>query len=423
MQTTKSKKIKLNTIIFGGGIAGLWTLNLLKARGYTNIALLETNTLGHKQTGLSQGIIHGGIKYALANKITDSTTAIQDMPRIWNSYLNQNGEFKLELEQKQDNNDYKNLILNNFQYLYTPKSLASGFKKFLYQKMLTSSCDALDKEDYPDFLSSKKFKNTLCKLNEIILNIPNLIQALHNNILEDCFNYQDIIEYSLEEKSNTHNIKIKDKNNQIISIEAKNLILCAGENNKQILDKLKLENPPEMQIRPLHMVWVKDKNLPKLYMHCMQKTDKPLITISSHPNNNNNNTNNNTWYLGGDIAETGCELSKDAQIKRAQDILSNLFPDLFRKLNLQDKSKWGAIHINRAEGLQPNNKRPAGPIINQSENNIITIWPTKLTFAPMISDKIIAQIVNNLTKDKESKENKSLKNMLEPVKIYQPIWK
>jgi hypothetical protein len=412
MQTTKPKKIKLNTIIFGGGIAGLWTLNLLKARGYTNIALLETNTLGHKQTGLSQGIIHGGIKYALANKITDSTTAIQDMPRIWNSYLNQNGEFKLEL--KQDHNKGQSLILNKYQYLYTPKSLASGFKKFLYQKMLTSSCDVLEQKDYPDFLSSKKFKNTLCKLNEIILDIPNLIQALYNNVLSNCFNYQDITEHNYSKKSNTHNIKIKDRNNQIISIEAKNLILCAGENNKQILDKLNLENPPKMQIRPLHMVWVKDKNLPKLYMHCMQKTDKPLITISSHPNKNNN-----TWYLGGDIAETGCELSKDAQIKRAQDILSDLFPDLFTKLNLEDNSKWGSIHINRAEGLQPNNKRPAGPVINQSENNIITIWPTKLTFAPMISDKIIAQIVNNLTKDKE---NKSLKNILEPAKIYQPIW-
>lgn len=412
MQKAKPKKIQLNTIIFGGGIVGLWTLNLLKARGYTNIALLETNTLGHKQTGLSQGIIHGGIKYALANKITDSTTAIQDMPKIWNSYLNQKGEFKLE--PKQDNNKDQSLILNKYQYLYTPKSLASGFKKFLYQKMLTSSCDVLVKEDYPDFLKSQKFKNTLCKLNEMILDIPNLIQALYNNSLDDCFNYEEILEYNFSKEFNTHNLKIKDKNNQIINLEAKNLILSAGENNKQILDKLNLENPPKMQIRPLHMLWVKDKNLPKLYMHCMQKTDKPLITISSHPSKKNN-----TWYLGGDIAETGCELSKDAQIKRAQDVLSELFPDLFRELNLQDNSKWGTVHINRAEGLQPNNKRPAGPTINQSENNIITIWPTKLTFAPMVSDKIITQIINNLTKNKE---NKSLKNILEPAKIYQPIW-
>ena len=393
MQKAKPKKIQLNTIIFGGGIVGLWTLNLLKARGYTNIALLETNTLGHKQTGLSQGIIHGGIKYALANKITDSTTAIQDMPKIWNSYLNQKGEFKLE--PKQDNNKDQSLILNKYQYLYTPKSLASGFKKFLYQKMLTSSCDVLVKEDYPDFLKSQKFKNTLCKLNEMILDIPNLIQALYNNSLDDCFNYEEILEYNFSKEFNTHNLKIKDKNNQIINLEAKNLILSAGENNKQILDKLNLENPPKMQIRPLHMLWVKDKNLPKLYMHCMQKTDKPLITISSHPSKKNN-----TWYLGGDIAETGCELSKDAQIKRAQDVLSELFPDLFRELNLQDNSKWGTVHINRAEGLQPNNKRPAGPTINQSENNIITIWPTKLTFAPMVSDKIITQIINNLTKNK-----------------------
>ena len=201
MQSNKEKKITLNTVVLGGGICGLWTVNLLKARGYTNIALLETNTLGHKQTGLSQGIIHGGIKYSLGNKITKSTTAIQEMPKIWNTYLKQNGEFKLELKKNQ--NKDQSLILNKYQYLYTPKSLASGLKKFLYQKMLTSSCDVLDTEDYPEFLKSQKFKNTLCKLNEIILNIPNLIQALHNNILEESFNYQDILEYNFSKESNT----------------------------------------------------------------------------------------------------------------------------------------------------------------------------------------------------------------------------
>ena len=47
-------------IIIGGGIAGLWMLNRLRAEGY-DVMLLEKNQLGAGQTIASQGMIHGGI--------------------------------------------------------------------------------------------------------------------------------------------------------------------------------------------------------------------------------------------------------------------------------------------------------------------------------------------------------------------------
>ena len=141
--------------------------------------------------------------------------------------------------------------------------------------MLTSSCDVLDTEDYPEFLKSQKFKNTLCKLNEIILNIPNLIQALHNNILEESFNYQDILEYNFSKESNTHSLKIKDKNNQVINLETKNLILSAGENNQQILDKLDLK--PSEDASPTLYIWFGLQI--KIYQRFICTVCKKLISL------------------------------------------------------------------------------------------------------------------------------------------------
>ncbi|HCC44093.1 MAG TPA: FAD-binding oxidoreductase, partial [Gammaproteobacteria bacterium] len=53
---------KIDIAILGGGIAGLWLLNLLVSRGYS-VVLLEKEALGAGQTIASQGMIHGGVKY------------------------------------------------------------------------------------------------------------------------------------------------------------------------------------------------------------------------------------------------------------------------------------------------------------------------------------------------------------------------
>ena len=51
-------------VIFGGGVAGLWLLNAVRSAGYQAI-LFEKGHSAEAQTLASQGIIHGGLKYAL----------------------------------------------------------------------------------------------------------------------------------------------------------------------------------------------------------------------------------------------------------------------------------------------------------------------------------------------------------------------
>lgn len=80
--------------IIGGGIAGLWCLNQLRGQGYSAI-LFEQEALGSHQTIGSQGMIHGGVKYALAGAWSGSSETISAMPAAWRQGLAGKGKVDL----------------------------------------------------------------------------------------------------------------------------------------------------------------------------------------------------------------------------------------------------------------------------------------------------------------------------------------
>jgi glycerol-3-phosphate dehydrogenase len=77
-----TNNVKVDIAIIGGGIAGLWLLNSLQAKGYSAV-LFEKNALGSDQTIASQGMIHGGVKYALSGALSGESEAIVNMPDHW----------------------------------------------------------------------------------------------------------------------------------------------------------------------------------------------------------------------------------------------------------------------------------------------------------------------------------------------------
>ena len=94
MPTSDTPIIEIDAAIVGGGIAGTWLLNLLSAKGY-QVVLLERDAIGADQTLASQGMIHGGLKYALAGALTGASEAIADMPARWRSCLAGNDDVDL----------------------------------------------------------------------------------------------------------------------------------------------------------------------------------------------------------------------------------------------------------------------------------------------------------------------------------------
>ena len=94
MEKLKPRPIETDIVIFGAGIAGLWTFNHLKSLGY-DVLLLERDAIGCGQTIASQGIIHSGLKFSLAGKVNTLAKTLSTMPDRWRNALSGHGPIDL----------------------------------------------------------------------------------------------------------------------------------------------------------------------------------------------------------------------------------------------------------------------------------------------------------------------------------------
>ncbi len=353
--------MKTQIAIFGGGVAGLWLLNRLRQLNI-DCVLIENNQLGSGQTIYSQGIIHSGVKYALTGKLTVSAEAMKAMPDLWRKCLDGEGEIDLSSV----------AVLSEHQYLWSPGSLAANLAVFLASKNLKSQISGLTKSDYPEVFSAPDFKGSVYMLEEPVLAVKTLVEALAAPYL-DC-----LLQAQLQKIEGSH-LYLQSAEQEII-LEADHIVLLAGKGNEALAKQFGL-TLPKMQLRPLLMVAVTAPNLPKLFAHAMQASDKPRITITTHQDGENS-----VWYLGGDLAETGVSRTPEEQINFARKELKTLFPHIdFSNAQFQ------AFYIERAEAVYPSGKKPDGPSMIV-EKNVITAWPTKLAFAPLLAQQIIEQL-------------------------------
>jgi hypothetical protein len=80
--------------------------------------------------------------------------------------------------------------------------------------------------------------------------------------------------------------------------------------------------------------------------------------------------------------------------------------------------EWSAIGINRIEGKAGNRWLPDTPVIHQVHNTFYA-WPTKLTFAPLLGDRL-EQAIKNLN-IQPSGEQTTL-SFLKPASIAKAPW-
>jgi hypothetical protein len=142
-----------------------------------------------------------------------------------------------------------------------------------------------------------------------------------------------------------------------------------------------------MQRRPLHMVMLKSVDLPMIYAHALGVSDKPKMTITSHKDH----AGKTVWYIGGEPAEHGVQQTAEALIAATQKSLQQNLAWL--DFSPQQNQQWSTFRIDRAEGQQKTGQRPNQPVI-QLLDNICIAWPTKLAFAPLLSDQIQQHYTN-----------------------------
>jgi len=359
-------------VIFGGGIAGLWLLNRLKNEGY-NPLLIETECLGGGQTLASQGIIHGGLKYALGGSLTEAANAIASMPKAWRQCLKGNGDVDLTGIS----------ILSDNYYMWSDGSLRSKLKTFLGSKSLAGRVQSLERDQYPEFFKNNVIDGSLYELPDFVIDSSSLVKKLRDNVSKvvppifsiEKGNYHftkegDISNYSL----------VLNLNNQEFFIEAERFIFCAGEGNAALIAQTDIKSV-KAQVRPLHMVYLKSPQLPRVFVHCVGDNFSltPKLTITSHTDQQGQTV----WYLGGELAEAGVRKNQSEQLKAAKNLVNKLFPRLDTSA-----AEWNSFIINRAEANIGNNYRPDDAYL-LSEANIITAWPTKLTLTPSLADKVV----------------------------------
>ncbi len=372
MSHTSSKTIHADVVIFGGGIAGLWTLRSLLQQGYKTI-LLEADALGAGQTVKSQGIIHGGLKYALKGNLNTASQALQDMPAFWQNCLAGRGAIDLRTTK----------VLSDHQYMWSVNKLTGGVASLFASNAMRSQVKNIEQAQYPAAILASAIRSKLYKLSELVLNVPSLIRSLAEPVINNCIKIdnQATPKFELDATGKIKKV-ITNVNGLAITIQAQQFIFTAGTGNAELCKDLAISNTEIMQLRPLHMVMVKSKNLPPLFGHCIGLSATPRLTITTHIGQDHVPV----WYLGGKLAEEGVNLTTEQLVQLAQQELKAIFP----KLDL-GISKWASFFVNRAEAKQADGSKPQTCNI-MSQQNYVVAWPTKLALAPVLAEQIMTSI-------------------------------
>lgn len=385
-----SESLSTDILIVGGGIAGLWLNARLRRAGFSTL-LVENTALGGVQSMRSQGIIHGGTKYALHGALTGASEAIADMPALWRDCLAGTGEVDLRGVR----------VLSDAHYLWSPGGLAGNLTSFFASKAVRSRVAQVKGSDLPPALQDKAFKGKAYRLTELVLDVPSLIARLAE-LAGDSLLAGEHIE-ALREGGQLAGLRVDGR-----EIRAQRVVLSAGAGNEALLRELGLERP-EMQRRPLHMVLVTAPTLKPLYAHCLGGGPKPRVTVTTHPLSNGDWV----WYLGGDIAEAGGVARNEAeQITEAQRELHKLVPwiDL-------STARWATLRVDRAEPSQNNLLRPDSAFLAE-DGALLVGWPTKLALAPNFADRVVESLEQSGVRPQASA---ALPNLPRPA-MASPVW-
>ncbi len=358
-----SDELQLDIAIIGGGIAGLWTLNQLRNLGYS-AALFEQEALGSYQTIGSQGMIHGGIKYALAGTWSGGSEAISAMPEAWRSCLR--GEGKVDLRGA--------TVLSEDFYLWSSAALQSRITSFFASRMLRGRVERVSPGDFPPLLRNPGFRGQVYRLVDLVMDVPSVVGTLADRHAGAIFSI-DWGTASLENRAGQARLVLPG-----CTVAPQRLLLTAGTGNESLIAALG-GRAPAMQRRPLQQVLVQHQYPEPFFGHCIGTGANPRLTISTH----RTARGDPVWYLGGDLATEGVDREPDELIDLARRELAELLPwiDL-------GEARWRTLRLDRGEPRQSALLRPDSAYVGRVDavDNALAAWPTKLSLSPHLADEI-----------------------------------
>lgn len=358
---TPTEPQNVELAIVGGGIAGLWTLQRALAAGY-NAVLFEADALGGIQTLASQGMIHGGLKYALAGLLNPASEAIATMPARWRACLDGSGEVNLSGMP----------VASSHYHLFAEAGTLGGLTTFFASRALRGRIRRLGRNERP--AAFQGFSGVVYELDDFAIDTEALIRRLTRGVEDRLFSLRlDGTSLSRE----THGFRIRAGATEL---RVDTLVSCAGHGGGDIADLVAPGKFP-MQLRPLHQVMVHTRLPAPLFAHCLTRIARaePRLTLTTHRGGESD-----VLYIGGQLATDGVERSVDEQIAVARRELDACLPWI-----RFEGASFSTLRIDRAEPLQGTGLKPDQAYAAASDG-FIQAWPTKLTLAPDLADRVLA---------------------------------
>jgi glycerol-3-phosphate dehydrogenase len=361
----------VETLIFGGGAAGLWLLDEL-VRRCRSAVLLESRSLGAGQTVASQGIIHGGLKYSLSGLLTKSAAAIREMPGVWRECLAGRCEPRLTGTR----------LRAEFCHLWQTASVSSRLGMLGARFGLHVAPRTLARDERPDVLCH--CPGTVARLEEQVIAPETFLADLaarHGSRLLRIGRAG----FDLAGPGRIRAVEVSNPETQeSLTLVPRWIVFAAGSGNAE-LSRLAGLAPGSMQRRPLHMVLARG-DLPALNGHCVDGA-RTRVTITS----DRDPSGRTVWQIGGQVAEDGVMMDERALVAHTRGELCTVIPGLDLA-----HAEWATYRVDRAERAMAGSARPDAPQVLH-EGNVLTVWPTKLAFAPQLARELVAVIEREST--------------------------
>ena len=359
--------VAVDCLILGGGLSGLWLLNVLRRAGYSTLLIHDGPELGGIQSINSSGMIHGGPRLGI--HLASREEQLPDMPLQWRNALCGSGELDLR--------DVR--LLTPEQHLWCPGSdLRSRGTLLLAARNATGRTRHLTPDQYPALLRDRDFHGDVHALEHPVVDAASLLEVLARPHA-DCI-YQAGLQDLHIQTDDLHVSKAVfiRKGMVQLRIHPRQVFLTAGAGNGALLQDIGI-NRPLMASRPIHMVSIRHPDLPDFWGHCHDRHQRPRLTITTHPV-----SQGKLWYIAGQAAEEGVDRDETLQIQAVKDELRALLP----WVNLKG-ARFRSYLIERIYPLENPPWQPVRAFVRNFGNNWL-VWPTRMVLAPNAGHQVLA---------------------------------
>lgn len=358
-------QLQVNTVIFGAGAAGLWTLDAVRRSGRSAI-LFEATALGDGQTISSQGIIHSGLKYSLHGLLTSAAKEARDAVETWKQCFA--GKSAPDLSGVK--------ILSPACYLWGTDSAASKIGLLGARIGLRSTPQNVPPAERPAALA--QCSGAVYRIDEEVLSPQSLLENLAAPNRDAIFHYDAAASIAFEQSApgDVRAVTVTSRGGlEKLTVAADYFVFTAGNGNAELRSRAGFPSE-KMQRRPLHVALARGP-LPEFYGHCIEGA-KTRITVTS----GRDVEGRTVWQIAGNLAEDSVNIDRDALIRAAQQNVAETLP----AVDLRG-TEWTTFRIDRAEGSTLTGARPDSFKLF-TDGNVLTAWPTKLVLVPKLADEL-----------------------------------